>query len=124
MMMAIKLSDVAPEIGKARFAKAYADGGMTDNSELLEYKYLPETANQNPLYTNIIESGRKDFAPSKTILDQLIAYNDPRLKEYAVPNSEGEYNGVPFGLTKTEIAQYTDMAFSTKDIISRMLLSL
>ena len=111
MMMAIKLSDVAPEIGKARFAKAYADGGMTDNSELLEYKYLPETANQNPLYTNIIEGGRKDFAPSKTILDQLIAYNDPRLKEYAVPNSEGEYNGVPFGLTKTEIAQYTDMAF-------------
>ena len=41
----------------------------------------------------------------------MIAYNDPRLKEYAVPNSEGEYNGVPFGLTKTEIAQYTDMAF-------------
>lgn len=111
MMMAIKLSDVDPATGKARFAKAHTDGGMTDNSELLQYKYLPETANQNPLYTNIIEGGRRDFAPSKTILDQLIAYNDPRLMEYAVPNSEGEYNGVPFGITQSEITKYTDMAF-------------
>lgn len=110
MMMAIKLSDVAPEIGKARFAKAYADGGMVDNSERLEYKYLLETDNQNPLYDNIIVSGRRDFAPSKTILDQLIAYNDPRLAAYAVPNSVGEYAGVPFGILQTDIVNYTDQA--------------
>lgn len=38
MMMAIKLSDVAPDTGKERFSRAYADGGMTDNAERLEYK--------------------------------------------------------------------------------------
>lgn len=111
MMMAIKLSDVAPETGKARFAKAFADGGMTDNSELLEYKFLPETANENPLYNNIEVGKRKDYAPSKTILDQLLAYNDPRVEAYAVPNSEGKYEGVPFGITQAEITNYTDMAF-------------
>ncbi|CAK7050836.1 MAG: hypothetical protein PARBA_01770 [Parabacteroides sp.] len=114
MMMAIKLSDVAPETGKARFAKAYADGGMTQNSELLEYKFLEETDNENPLYTNIVSGGRKDFAPSKTILDQLIEYKDPRLAEYAEPNSRGEYKGVPFGITQSEIAKYEDMAFFNK----------
>lgn len=110
MMLAIKLSDVAPEVGKERFAKAYADGGMTDNADLLEYKYLAETANQNPLYDNIVVAARKDFAPSKTILDQLIAYNDPRLEVYADPNEDGEYAGVPYGLKQADIANYKNTA--------------
>lgn len=107
MMMAIKLSDVAPEVGKARFAKAYADGGMKDNADRLEYKYLAESANENPLYNNIEVQGREDFAPSKTLLDQLIAYNDPRLAAYADPNSDGEYAGIPFGLDQADLAAYT-----------------
>lgn len=109
MMMAIKLSDVAPEVGKARFAKAYADGGMTRNSERLEYKYLQESDNENPLYNNIEVQGRADFAPSKTLLDQLIAYNDPRLAAYADPNSDGNYDGMPFGLDQSEVAAYTNV---------------
>lgn len=110
MMLAIKLSDVAPEVGKERFARAYADGGMTDNADLLEYKYLAESANQNPLYDNIVVAARKDFAPSKTILDQLIAYNDPRLEAYADPNEDGEYAGVPYGLKQADIANYKNTA--------------
>lgn len=108
MMMAIKLSDVAPEVGKARFAKAYADGGMTQNEERLEYKYLAESANENPMYNNIEVQKRHDFAPSKTLLDQLIAYNDPRLAAYADPNSDGEYAGIPFGLEQADLSLYTN----------------
>lgn len=110
MMLAIKLSDVDPASGKARFAKAYADGGMVEVDDRLEYKYLAETANQHPLYDNIVVSGRKDFAPSKTILDQLIAYNDPRIEKYADPNSQGEYFGVPYGISQSEIVNFKDCA--------------
>lgn len=110
MMLAIKLSDVAPEVGKARFAKAFADGAMALNSEALAYKYLAESANEHPLYNNIVVAGRKDFAPSKTILDQLLAYNDPRVEAYADPNSEGKYAGVPFGITQSEIVNFKDCA--------------
>lgn len=110
MMMAIKLSDVKPEEGKARFTKAYADGGITVNADRLSYKYLPETANQNPLYDNVVLTGRNDFAPSKTILDQLIAYNDPRLEVYADPDPINGYAGVPYGITQTEIANYKETA--------------
>lgn len=110
MMLAIKLADVAPEVGKERFARAHADGGMKDNADLLEYKYLAESANQNPLYDNIMVAARKDFAPSKTILDQLIAYNDPRLEAYADPNEDGEYAGVPYGLKQADISNYKNTA--------------
>jgi hypothetical protein len=110
MMMAIKLSDVKPEDEKARFAKAYADGGIVDNADRLGYKYLPESANENPLYNNIMVAKRQDFAPSKTILDQLIAYNDPRLEIYADPDPVNGYAGVPYGITQAEIVNYKETA--------------
>ena len=97
MMMAIKLADVAPEIAKERFTRAYADGGITDNADLFEYKYLPENANANPLWENMILDGRRDFVPSAQIVDQLKALGDPRLKAYALPNNRGEYRAIPFG---------------------------
>ena len=46
MMMAIKLSDVDPAAGRERFAQAYADGGIEDNADRLEYKFLSEEANE------------------------------------------------------------------------------
>ena len=110
MMMAIKLSDVDPSSGRERFSRAYADGGMTDNSDALVYNFVSEEMNENPLYTNIVVDGRADFAPSKTLLDQLLAYNDPRIEAYAEPNSQGEYAGVPFGILQSDITQYTDCA--------------
>ena len=58
----------------------------------------------------MIVGARRDFAPSKTILDQLIAYHDPRLEAYADPNSEGQYEGVPFGILQSDISNYTDCA--------------
>lgn len=110
MMMAIKMSDVNPEEGKQRFVQAYTDGGMTDNSEALVYKFVNEEMNQNPLYENIMVNGRKDFAPSETILKYLRDYNDPRLEAYAEPNSLGNYDGVPFGINKGDISNYSDCA--------------
>lgn len=110
MMMAIKLSDVNPSAGQERFARAYADGGITDNADRLEYKFLAEEANQNPLYDNVVVSGRRDFAPSATIINFLREYNDPRLYAYADPNTTGSYDGVPFGINQSDIANYPDMA--------------
>lgn len=115
MMMAIKLSDVDPAAGRERFAQAYADGGIEDNADRLEYKFMAEEANENILYTNIYRDGRRDFAPSITIIDSLKSYNDPRLYAYADPNSRGEYNGIPLGIDQADVVNYTDRAeFDTR----------
>ena len=115
MMMAIKLSDVNPSAGRERFAKAYADGGIEDNADRLEYKFLAEEANENILYDNIVRSGRRDFSPSMTIIDSLKSYNDPRLYAYADPNSKGEYEGIPLGIEQNDIVNYSDRAeFDTR----------
>lgn len=71
---------------------------------------MAETANQHPLYANIVVDARRDFAPSKTILDQMNLLADPRVEAYAEPNSKGEYDGVPYGITQSEIVDFKDCA--------------
>lgn len=108
MMMAIKLADVAPADGKARFAKAYADGAIEDNSANMCYQYLLENDNRHPMYDNeYMGSQRKDFYPSKTLVDEFIKRKDPRMFTYAQPNSDGEMLAVPFGTDRTKITEYT-----------------
>ena len=106
MLMAIKLSDVDPNIGKTRFSKAYQDGGIESNTDNLRYRYLNETDNMNPLHDNMIVSARVDFAPSKTIVDALLNLKDPRVFSYAIPNPQGKFDAVPFGVPRAEIVNY------------------
>ncbi len=109
MMMAIKLSDVDPATGKVRFEKAYKDGGLKNNSDNLIYRYLSENDNMNPLYANMVVDARKDFAPSKTIIDALLERKDPRALSYGNPNAKGKYDAVPFGVPRAEIKNYTNV---------------
>lgn len=107
MMMAIKLSDVAPAVGKARFAKAYADGGITTNDANLTYKYTLENDNMNPVYENYYVGKRKDFYPSATLLDKFIELKDPRAYTYAAPTAALKLFAVPFGTPRADISEYT-----------------
>lgn len=108
MMMAIKLADVDPATGKARFAKAYKDGGIKTNADNMRYRYLPETANMNPLHDNMEISKRKDFSPSKTIVDALLEYKDPRVLTYGIPNPLNKWEAVPFGVPRNKISEYKE----------------
>ncbi|MBR8732006.1 hypothetical protein IX308_001313 [Porphyromonas levii] len=107
MLMAIKLSDVAPEVGKARFAKAYADGGIATNPDNFSYQYTLEDDNMNPIYSNYYVDKRKDFYPSATLVDKFIALKDPRVYTYAKPTAAGELFAVPFGTPRAKIGDYT-----------------
>lgn len=76
MLMAIKLSDVAESTGKARFAKAYADGGMEDASDSMIYTF--DSNSPSSLYANSTNYNC-NFCPNKYIVDALKEYEDPRL---------------------------------------------
>ena len=103
MQLAIKLFKADENTGKTRFAKAFNDGFIRDNADIFSYKYLNETNNQNPLYDNMEVSRRRDFSPSGTFVDSLLSYNDPRLPVFVDKNLYGDYYGITFGLTTTQI---------------------
>ncbi len=107
MMMAIKLSDVAPEVGKARFVAAYRDGGIVSNDANLCYQYTLENDNMNPIYSNYYVDKRKDFYPSASLVDKFVELKDPRVYTYAAPTAALELFAVPFGTPRGQIGEYT-----------------
>lgn len=49
--------------------------------------YLGATPNTNPLYVDLVLSGRKDFVATSTIIDTMWNYNDARIAEFFTPSS-------------------------------------
>ncbi|MBP3518117.1 MAG: SusD/RagB family nutrient-binding outer membrane lipoprotein [Parabacteroides sp.] len=112
MMMAIKMADVDPANGKARFARAYQDGGIEQVEDGFHYKFDSNSSAYAWMYYvgNLSYSGRGlNFVPNKVIVDALKEYKDPRMFSYFTLSGyrgtvEGDpadfeaYQGVPFGL--------------------------
>ncbi|MCR5394461.1 MAG: SusD/RagB family nutrient-binding outer membrane lipoprotein [Bacteroidales bacterium] len=135
MMMAIKMKDVDPVQGKARFAAAYADGGMVDYQDSFTYTYdnnNSSTMNFAPMYSTAynIDNGNQNHVPNKVIVDSLKHYQDPRLFTYCNvtasaykgkagaygPNDFRSYRGVPFGLSSNaEVAAQSKYCCSVGD---------
>ena len=103
MQLAIKLFKRDETKGKTEFAKAYGEGFIQENNQSFTFKYDMNTP--HPLYDNM--QTRNDFQPSKTIVDMLKSYNDPRITEYMEPNIYGQYVGMPFGLSKSDAAKWS-----------------
>ena len=107
MLMAIKLSDVAESVGKARFAQAYADGGILDDGDSMIYHF--DSNAPSPLYSNGVNYN-SNFCPNEYLVETLKEYNDPRLFKYfsLVPFGKSEpigdpsdpkaYIGIPLGI--------------------------
>ncbi|MGZ3928569.1 MAG: SusD/RagB family nutrient-binding outer membrane lipoprotein, partial [Mucilaginibacter sp.] len=78
--------------------QAEGSGYISSNSEIAQLVYL-DSPNQNPV-SNLFDT-RDDYRISKTIVDKLIALNDPRLPIYASPTQDPTpqtYVGIPNGL--------------------------
>lgn len=115
MMMAIKLADVAPSVGKERFAKAYADGGMTNVSDGFNYTFDAKGQYAWFYYIgNLGYSGySKQYTANKFIVDKLKEYQDPRMFAYFTldgymgkvdgdPKDFNAYKGVTLGQSSND----------------------
>ena len=81
MDMALRICDVDAATGKTRFAKAYADGGITAAADGYHYKH-DNTATYAYLYyigSLNYPSRNLQWGPNKYIVDALKEYKDPRM---------------------------------------------
>ena len=114
MLLAIKLCDVAPSVGKERFAAAYNDGGMESEADGFYYSYDDLTWNRlyywcSPDYS----AAGFNLVPNMFIVEQMKSLKDNRMFEYfdiegykgsrdeaTFPrDSYDSFYGVPFGLS-------------------------
>ncbi|WP_264531371.1 SusD/RagB family nutrient-binding outer membrane lipoprotein [Flavobacterium sp. N502540] len=62
-----------------------AAGGFTSNADNAKLPYMLNLPNTNPLYVDMVFSGRNDFVVAKPFVDKLVALNDPRKTPYFRP---------------------------------------
>ncbi|MFZ4464590.1 MAG: SusD/RagB family nutrient-binding outer membrane lipoprotein [Bacteroidales bacterium] len=104
--LAINVSNVdmgyAQPIIEGAYAGAFAAG------EHASYAY-PGGSYANPLYQDLIQSGRHDFVPANTIVDMMNGLTDPRRSVYFTPIEDGSYLGGLYG-ESNPFAQFSHIA--------------
>jgi hypothetical protein len=95
MRVAMRLSEVEPDLAAAEIADAVAAGVFTSNADNAVLQFVDNGVDVHPIYA--YERTRNDHSISATLVDTLKALADPRLPLYARPNANGEYVGTPNG---------------------------
>ena len=101
LRLAIHLSKADPTKAASEAAAAVAAGVFTSNADNAQLMYLGTSPNRNPIYNDA--QGRDDYGMSKTFVDSLTSFADPRLPVFAQTNPAGTgYQGLPNGLNDGE----------------------
>ena len=79
---------------EGNYASAIASNG--DNA-YIQFEGAPP--NTNPLWEDLVQSGRQDFIPADTFVNEINLLNDPRADKFFDPTSKisGAYKGGPYG---------------------------
>lgn len=94
--MAIALADVEPALAKTYAEAAFNGGLFTEKADNFGLQTFPSGLLSNPVYQDVIQSGRNDFLPSDVLVDFMNTTNDPR-RDVWFTKYKGAYVGGPYG---------------------------
>jgi hypothetical protein len=94
LKMGMTIADYDNAKAKAVVESAVAAGVFTSNNDNATFQYLSAPPNTNPIWVDLVQSGRKDFVAASTIVNRLKTLNDPRIPFYFTYNATGSnYTG-------------------------------
>ncbi|MBU2996902.1 SusD/RagB family nutrient-binding outer membrane lipoprotein [Cellulophaga baltica] len=102
LRMGLRVIDVSEMTDEATDAinTAISGGVFTSNDDNAEITYESSTPNTNPVWVDLVQSGRSDFVPANTLVDFMNNLNDPRRAYYFDDNlGEDTYLGGIYGAT-------------------------
>jgi hypothetical protein len=97
LKMGMLIADSDPATAKSTVESAVAAGVFESNDDNALFHYTTSTPNVNPVWSDLVESGRKDFVACATLVDALKGLNDPRLNDYFTVDANGGYSGAAPG---------------------------
>ncbi len=98
LRLALRYADVDDAKASTMAQEAVAGGVFTSNADNADLQYLAAAPNTNPIWEDLVQSGRKDFVAANTIVDAMNERNDPRRDDYFAQNlGEGIYKGGIYG---------------------------
>lgn len=99
LRMAINMHDVDAAYATTQANAAITDGIFTSSADGAYMTYASTQPNANPLYVDLVASGRNDFIPADTFVNKLNSLQDPRRAKYFTefPEGSGQYLGGKYG---------------------------
>lgn len=97
LRMAMMLADVDAAKAQTMITEALASGLILSPDEDAFVTYYSEAPSTNPVYEDLVLSGRRDYVPSNTLVDIMNNLNDPRRVAYFTDPIDGEYVGGIYG---------------------------
>lgn len=123
LKLGIALADVNPTLAQSTVTSAIAGGVIDSPATTCQLVYLAPSPNYNPIYENLVASGRDDFFAGKTLVDYMNTTSDPRIGHYYEEVEAGGYVGQVIG----EGGEYADFShigpFATEPTTPGTLLS-
>ncbi len=97
LRLGLLLADTDPAKAKAMVESA-APKVFQSNADNALFSYLAAPPNTNPIWSNLVQSGRNDFVVASTIVDTMNKFNDPRRSAYFTTGPNGvDYVGGAYG---------------------------
>ncbi|MXV37454.1 SusD/RagB family nutrient-binding outer membrane lipoprotein [Flavobacteriaceae bacterium Ap0902] len=106
LKLAIRMADYNPSLAMTKVSEAYNAGVFTSNADNFIIRYEGANPNTNPLWNDLVESGRSDFVVANTFVDYLNALDDPRRKVFFDDNIDSGYVGGIYG-DNNSFSEYT-----------------
>lgn len=108
LRLGITLADYNPVLSRTTVESALAAGVFKSNDDNALLNYL-SAIHTNPIYQDVVQSGRNDFVPANTIVDLMNTDQDPRRPFYFTPQTGGVYTGGIYGQS-SPYSQYSHIA--------------
>jgi hypothetical protein len=101
LKLAVRAADVNTQAAAVAQA-AVAAGVFTSSADAAVLHYTASPPHTNPLWDDLVQSGRADFCAANTFADILNDLNDPRRGTYFRNlDADGDVIGAPYGLASS-----------------------
>lgn len=97
LKLGMLVADVDTPTAARAAEEAAAAGVFESNDDNAKMPYLDAAPNTNPIWVNLVQSGRRDFVAANTIVDLMTTLDDPRVPLYFTTDREGNYSGGVYG---------------------------
>jgi hypothetical protein len=111
LRMGIRIADATgmTATSQAAITTAISGGVFTSNADNATLQYT-SASNTNPVWVDLVQSGRSDFVIANTLIDFMNTLSDPRRAAYFDQNlGAGIYEGGPYG-ENNSFSSYTHVS--------------
>jgi hypothetical protein len=94
LKMGMTIADYDNAKAQSTVESAVAAGVFTSSDDNAQFNFLSGPPNTNPVWVDLVQSGRKDFVATSTLVDKLKALHDPRTPYFITFDASGsDYSG-------------------------------